>query len=237
MAFRRLCRPRQSGGFGARKAGSGRSWRRGRPRRPGWRWRRCVSASRAAVFRAAGDLAAEAAAGAGPAARGAADCFGRQVNRVRFTVFDRYTNSAFDAKPFSITGAHSPKIGAYDERVGGTVGGPLKIPHIYNGSDKTYFFVNYQHEIAKNPVNTFSTVPTRGRARRSFLRRLHDLSAVHDDPVSVAGTGCQQIPTSEFAINPAVQGLLGFIPLPNLPSATGHRTIFCNPLRRSIATS
>ena len=65
---------------------------------------------------------------------------GRQtVNRIRFSFYDHYENSAFDAKPYSITGHEVPKPSHYDERFGGNLGGPLKIPHIYNGSDKTFF--------------------------------------------------------------------------------------------------
>jgi hypothetical protein len=150
----------------------------------------------------------------------------QSVNRVRFTLFDRYTNSAFDAKPFSITGANSPKIGTYAETVGGSVGGPLKIPHIYNGSDKTYFFANYQHQTAKNGVNTFSTVPTLAQRGGCFTGTtiFEPFSTTpfpsNTDPVNCPGG--QQIPASMFANNPAVQGLLGFIPTPNLPSVTGQ---------------
>jgi len=159
----------------------------------------------------------------------------QQVNRVRFTVFDRYTNSAFDAKPFSITGANSPKIGSYDERVGGTVGGPLNIPHIYNGSDKTYFFVNYQHDTAKNPVNTFSTVPTLAERGGLFCGPTI-FEAFTTTPFPSAGTECQQIPASDFANNAAVQGLLAFIPPPNLPSATGQNYLLqsTTPLNSDI---
>jgi trimeric autotransporter adhesin len=142
----------------------------------------------------------------------------QNVNRVRFTLFDRYTNSAFDAKPFSITHTPEKQIGAYDERVGGTVGGPLKIPRIYNGSDKTYFFVNYQHEIAKNPVNTFSTVPTAAERAGCFPSGSVDMpfsTTPYTDPGS-CGVGAVQVP-----INPAAAGLLAFIPMPNVTATSG----------------
>jgi len=77
------------------------------------------------------------------------------VNRIRFGFYDRYENSAFDARPYSITGVESPKVSHYDNRLGANIGGPLKIPHVYNGSDKTYFFVNYQHENEQTAVNTY----------------------------------------------------------------------------------
>jgi hypothetical protein len=173
------------------------------------------------------------------------------VNRVRFTVFDRYTNSALDAKPFSITGAPLKQIGAYDERVGGTVGGPLKIPHIYNGSDKTYFFINYQHEIARNPVNTFSSVPTTDERNGFFC--LQPNPKVSPPPpmlfqpfsttpyptvtdANCASTLAQQIPSSVFATNPAVQGLLHFIPLPNQTTTSGQNYLLqsTTPLNNDI---
>jgi outer membrane receptor protein involved in Fe transport len=158
---------------------------------------------------------------------------------VRFTLFDRYTNSALDAKPYSITGAKYPQIGSYDERVGGTVGGPLKIPHIYNGSDKTYFFVNYQRETAKNPINTFSTVPTAAERGGLFCGGSTIFEPFTTTPFPSAGAGCQQIPTSEFATNPAVQGLLSFIPTPNLPSVTGQNYLLqsTTPLNSDILST
>ena len=102
--------------------------------------------------------------GGGPLGR----LFRQQVNRIRYSFYDSYQNSAFDARPYAITGTPAPKVGHYDERVGGNMGGPLKIPHIYNGADHTYFFLNYQHETVSNAINTFSTVPTADQRNGCF---------------------------------------------------------------------
>ena len=118
---------------------------------------------RPAVDPAEGDLVVSLAGAeeVDAAGRAAVDDLRRQqVNRVRFSLYDRYTDSVLNAKPYSITGAQYPQIPTYDEQFGGNIGGPLKIPHIYDGSDKTYFFVNYQHEVQRVAVNSFSTVPT-----------------------------------------------------------------------------
>jgi hypothetical protein len=150
------------------------------------------------------------------------------VNRMRFSVYNRYENSLWDAKPYSITGAERPKVSHYDERFGVNLGGPFSIPRVYNGKDKTYFFVNYQHETAQNAVNTFSTVPT-------MAERGGDLSALLNKDV-VLGTDASGHSIFQGAVfNPAspgnvfvgnllpaptdaaVQGLLKFIPQPNLP--------------------
>jgi trimeric autotransporter adhesin len=143
------------------------------------------------------------------------------VNRVRFSFYDRYENSAADAQPFSITGNQFPKISHYDERVGGNVGGPLVIPHIYNGSDKTYFFVNYQHETDKSPVDTFSTVPTlaeRGGDFCSLGITLYNPFSNLSGPRTPLGTNGCQIPSG--MMDNAAQGLLNYIPLPNVPGQT-----------------
>ncbi len=155
--------------------------------------------------------------GGGGGQRGGGRLARQAVNRIRWGFYDRYENSVWDARPYSITGAESPKISHYDERVGANAGGPLKIPHIYNGSDHTFFFVNYQHDTQKAPVNSFSTVPTMNERSGNFCGMgitLYDpaSNSYQAGPRSLLGNGCQ-IPT----LDTAAQGLLAFIPQPNLP--------------------
>ncbi len=137
------------------------------------------------------------------------------VNRVRFSFYDRFDTSAWDAKPYSLTGNEVPKPSHFDERFGGNLGGPLKIPHIYNGSDKTFFFINYQHEVQSSAVDTYSTVPTDAERSGNFCGlgvTLYDPFSNFTGPRTPLGNGCQ-IPT----INSAAAGLLAFYPEPNLP--------------------
>ncbi|MFY9527400.1 MAG: TonB-dependent receptor [Candidatus Acidiferrales bacterium] len=141
--------------------------------------------------------------------------FRQAVNRVRFSFYDRYENSVWDARPFSLTGIPSSKISHYDERVGGNMGGPLKIPHVYDGKDRTFFFVNYNHDSQKSPVDTFATVPT-------LAERQGDFSALgiqlFDPRSNIAGPRTpldSKIPQN--MIDNTAKGLLAFIPLPNLP--------------------
>ncbi len=151
--------------------------------------------------------------------------FRQQANRMRVSFYDSYQNSGFDARPFAITGKPASKIGHYDERVGGILGGPLKIPHIYNGSDKTYFFANYQHETATNPVNAYSTVPTLDQrngffclANASTPTLFVPFSAAAYPTVSdanCASGSAQQVPVSGVA-----QGLLQYIPQPTSLAST-----------------
>jgi hypothetical protein len=149
--------------------------------------------------------------------------FRQQANRIRYSFYDRYENSAFDARPYAITGTPAAKIGHYDERVGGNMGGPLKIPHIYNGSDHTYFFVNYEHETVQNPINSFSTVPTLAERGGLFCGGNTIFEPFTTTPFPSAacpgGATGQQIPAADFSGNPAVQKLLSLIPPPNVLNA------------------
>jgi len=157
------------------------------------------------------------APGGGGRGGGGGRLFRQAVNRVRFSFYDRFTDSAFDARPYSITGNEFPKLSNYDDRFGGNLGGPLKIPHIYDGSNKTFFFVNYEHESQQAGVNTFSTVPTLAERSGDFCGlgiTLYNPFSNLSGPRAPLGNGCQ-IPS----INPAAQGLLAYDPLPNVPGA------------------
>jgi trimeric autotransporter adhesin len=137
------------------------------------------------------------------------------VNRIRFSFYNRYENSVWDAKPYSITGNPVPKPSHYDERFGFNLGGPLRIPHIYNGSDKTFFFINYQHETQSSALDTYSTVPTAAERTGDFCGlgiTLYDPTSNFSGPRTPLGNGCQ-VPV----INTAATGLLAFYPMPNLP--------------------
>lgn len=142
----------------------------------------------------------------------------QQVNRVRFSFFDRYENSIWDARPYSLTEPNPPKISHYDDRVGATLGGPLRIPHVYDGRDKTFFFVNYQHETQQSPVDSFATVPTDAERNGNFC----DVAGVQlfDPKSNLAGPRAPlacSIPANR--LDQAALGLLKFIPEPNLPGS------------------
>ena len=94
-----------------------------------------------------------------------------QVNRVRGNFTEQYTNSGFDAHPYPLNVPESPRIPSYQETFGFSLGGPLVIPKIYNGSNKTSWFASYNLQRGRTGLDSFSTVPTAGGARRGFFRR------------------------------------------------------------------
>ncbi|HEX4643512.1 MAG TPA: carboxypeptidase-like regulatory domain-containing protein, partial [Candidatus Acidoferrales bacterium] len=67
----------------------------------------------------------------------------QRINRIHFNIYDTFGSSALNARPYSLYEANPPKISGWNEQAGFSLGGPLKIPHVYNGTDKTFFFINF----------------------------------------------------------------------------------------------
>ena len=147
------------------------------------------------------------------------------ANRIRGNIFDSYTNSAFDARPYPLNTPSQPQAPFYREFFGVSLGGPLNIPKIYNGGNKTSFFAHFDMIRGTTPENILASVPT-------AAERQGDFSAT--TIVSGPGTGTMPViyqpasspgPRTAFQgnmipssmINSASQGLLQYLPLPNLP--------------------
>jgi hypothetical protein len=80
------------------------------------------------------------------------------TNQYHGGAFYRFTNEALNAhQPY--TGSRAP---SRQNNFGGTFGGPVWIPRIYNGHDRTFFFFSYEGFRSVLPVpnsGTFTTAP------------------------------------------------------------------------------
>ena len=140
------------------------------------------------------------------------------VNRPHGSVYYSVGDSALDAAPYALTESPVSKAGYIRQRFGASMGGPLNIPGIYKGGTKTFFFVNYNGSRGNSPFDAFSTVPT-------LAERSGDFSALSTQLVN-PNTGLP-IPGNNFqnaglSIDPIAQGLLPFIPLPNIQGTTAN---------------
>jgi hypothetical protein len=142
-------------------------------------------------------------------------------------------NSAMNANLFQtnlIGGAVAP---VHFNEWGGTFGGPVYLPKLYHGKDKTFFFVSYDDTHNMNPLGSGSiAVPTAlertGDFSQSFTTQtvggvLTKYPIQVYDPLTVnTATGNRtlfpnnQIPNNR--LSPIAQNMLKFIPLPNTPS-------------------
>ncbi len=148
------------------------------------------------------------------------------INRPHGTLFYDLGDAALDAAPYSLTGAPVSKPGYVQHKFGGGLGGPLIIPKIYNGGDKTFFFLSYTGLRSTDPYDAFSTVPTLAERNGNFSNTLARSGPNAGSPVTIINplTGLpfsgSIIPQSQ--INPAARGLLQFIPVPNLPGTVDN---------------
>jgi len=108
------------------------------------------------------------------------------------TLFEYLQNDALDADPYGFSGK-SPK---HFNTFGGSLGGPLSIPHLYNGRDRTFFFFDFEGNRRSTAVAEQFLVP-------SQAERNGDLSALG-------------VTTPITKINPTATALLSYYPLPNV---------------------
>ena len=66
------------------------------------------------------------------------------TNDIHGTAFEFLRNSAFDANNWFTKRAGKPKPPFKMNQYGGVLGGPLVLPKLYNGRDRTFFFLDYQ---------------------------------------------------------------------------------------------
>ena len=148
--------------------------------------------------------------------------FGRRgfdVNKPHGSIYYAIGDSALNAAPYSLTGQPVIKPSYEQNTFGGSIGGPLNIPKIYHGGDKTFFFVNYNGKRGENPFDQFSTVPTLLERQGNFSQTFYTSGSSAGRPVQIFNpTTNTQFPNNTITqINPAAAGLLPYIPLPNLP--------------------
>jgi Carboxypeptidase regulatory-like domain/TonB dependent receptor len=76
------------------------------------------------------------------------------------SLFDYFRNEAMDANDWFSNHDGLPRGVDRQNDFGGTFGGPIRIPHVYNGKDKTFFFFSYEGLRLKTPFFDQENVPT-----------------------------------------------------------------------------
>jgi hypothetical protein len=114
-------------------------------------------------------------------------------NNFHGSLFEYLQNDALDASPFGFSGKIPKKFNTF----GGSLSGPVAIPHLYDGHNKTFFFFDYEGNRRSTAIAQQFLVPT-------AAERSGDLSAL----------GAANIPTA--SINPTAVALLTYYPLPNV---------------------
>ena len=107
---------------------------------------------------------------------------------------------------------------------GGTVGGPLYIPKVFDGRDKVFWFFAFEGMKLSQPGTAFMSVPTDAERQGDFSKLL-SVGTVIYNPYSAVMNGTvinrtafpqNKIPSN--LLNPVAQNYLQYFPRPNLTS-------------------
>jgi Carboxypeptidase regulatory-like domain len=133
--------------------------------------------------------------------------------------FEFLRNSALDARNYfdhpSI--AEPGRIPPFRRNEFGiTNGGPFVLPHLYDGRDRTFYFVQYQGFRQALGTTQVLAVPTAAERAGQDIVKYPDGSS---DTLQIAGS------SNSPGVNPAIASILARYPLPNNPTgAYGART-------------
>ncbi len=82
------------------------------------------------------------------------------TNEFHGSAWDYFGNDALNAADFFDNAVALKRAELRKNQFGATLGGPLSIPNVYNGKNRTFFFVDYQGTKLRQGIPTVATVPT-----------------------------------------------------------------------------
>jgi hypothetical protein len=110
------------------------------------------------------------------------------------SLFEYMQNNVLDAIPYGFTSKNPKHFNTF----GGSLGGPVSIPHLYQGKDRTFFFLDYEGNRRATAVAEQYLVPTQDERVA--------------DAAGLAALGI----TKPITVSPTAKALLAYYPLPNV---------------------
>ncbi len=139
------------------------------------------------------------------------------TNQWHGTAFEYFQNSALDATIWGF----STKAPKNFNTFGGSLGGPVTIPKLYNGKDKTFFFIDYEGNRKNTSAPEQLLVPTQAERNGNLSALVSPQGGPLMDPFTgkpypnntiPSGSACT---SSQDCISPVALALLKYYPLPN----------------------
>ena len=90
------------------------------------------------------------------------------TNALHGDLWEYVRNTLFNANDYFANQTNTPRPAYHQNEFGGTVGGPVFIPRVYNGKNKTFFFFDYQGTRIRQPSDSESSVPTTNMRSSGF---------------------------------------------------------------------
>ena len=153
------------------------------------------------------------------------------TNQLHGDAFEFVRNAVFNARNFFSAKRDQLKRNQF----GGTFGGPLTIPHLYNGKDKTFFFAGYQGTLIRNITGGLnSTVPTAANLSGDFSNYLTAANPLGkrtliNDPLTGQPFPNNLIPANR--LDPAALALVRYLPA---AGPGGGQVFYSQPVKQDF---
>jgi Carboxypeptidase regulatory-like domain len=154
------------------------------------------------------------------------------TNQYHGSAYDLFRNEDLNAKEWFQNFRNQPKDIDKKNDYGGTFGGPVWIPKLYHGRDKTFFFFSWEQYRQKQGSTNTSTVPTDQERAGDFSFLLNPANVLGTNPCdgtpiiqgqifdptttkTVGGVQCRTaFPSNQVPISAVAKNILGFVPEP-----------------------
>ncbi|MBV8831038.1 MAG: TonB-dependent receptor, partial [Acidobacteriaceae bacterium] len=136
------------------------------------------------------------------------------TNQFHGALYEFFRNDVLDARNFFLSPT-SPKAPLRQNQFGFEIGGPVWIPKLYDGRNKTFFMANYEGLRLVKDVTSLDTVLTPLMRQGNFSEYKPQLKSVNGQTFSG-----NIIPTS--LLSQQTLKVLQYMPLPNLPGITNN---------------
>ena len=147
------------------------------------------------------------------------------TNDVHGSLFEYVRNDAFNARnPFAAT-----KAAFRQNQFGGSLGGPVYIPKVYHGKNKTFFFITAQGFTYSTPAQAYFRVPTNAELSGDLsdvTTQLYNPFTTRPDPNNAGKFLRDPFPSNQIPSNLLNSGAVAFakavLPQPiSLPGSIG----------------
>ncbi|HEY4357765.1 MAG TPA: TonB-dependent receptor, partial [Acidobacteriaceae bacterium] len=146
------------------------------------------------------------------------------ANQFHGSVYEYFRNNYLDGQPWGVVS----KVYTRQNEFGATIGGPIRIPFLYNGHNRSFFFFSYGGS-RKSGADSIQNLRVPSAAEASGVFDPKTLFAVYDPAttkLNAAGTGYTR---TQFAnntipanrIDPVAASIVKLLPAPNLPASAG----------------
>ncbi|MBT9332989.1 TonB-dependent receptor [Paracidobacterium acidisoli] len=164
------------------------------------------------------------------------------TNTPHGALYEYFENEALNANTFKANLLGQRRSEQRSNHFGGTIGGPVMIPHIYDGRNKTFFFFFLDNVLDYTPSPANFTVPTQ-KMRGGDLSEICTTGFVNGicsnpnqqiyNPFSATATSGGHVIRAPFLNNQIPSNLINsigskymtYFPLPNIPGAAADGSV------------